>query len=90
MPVSHLYVFARKYLFRSSARLLTGLFVFLILSCMSSSCVLDINPLLVVSFANIFFHSVFFLFRSKSIVPMFSSRSFMVSGLTFRSLIHLN
>ena len=25
---------------------------------------------------------------SKSILPMFSSRSFMVSGLKFRSLIH--
>ena len=25
---------------------------------------------------------------SKSVLPMFSSRSFMVSGLTFRSLIH--
>ena len=27
-------------------------------------------------------------FMSKSALPMFSSRSFMVSGLTFRSLIH--
>ena len=25
---------------------------------------------------------------SESVLPMFSSRSFMVSGLTFRSLIH--
>ena len=25
---------------------------------------------------------------SKSVLPMFSSRSFIVSGLTFRSLIH--
>src|SRR3712207_8925695 len=25
---------------------------------------------------------------SKSVLPMFSSRSFMVSGLTFKSLIH--
>ena len=27
-------------------------------------------------------------FMSKSVLPMFSSRSFIVSGLTFRSLIH--
>ena len=25
---------------------------------------------------------------SKSVLPMFSSKSFIVSGLTFRSLIH--
>ena len=90
---------------------------------------LNINPLLVISFANIFSHSVgclfvlsmvFFAlqkilclirfhlfifafisfilgdrsknillqFMSKRIVPMFSSRSFIVSGLTFRPLIH--
>ena len=28
-------------------------------------------------------------FMSKSDLPMFSSKSFIVSGLTFRSLIHL-
>ena len=27
-------------------------------------------------------------FMSKSVLPMFSSKSFVVSGLTFRSLIH--
>ena len=27
-------------------------------------------------------------FMSKSVLPLFSSRSFIVSGLTFRSLIH--
>ena len=27
---------------------------------------------------------------SESVLPMFSSRSFIVSGLTFRSLIHLS
>ena len=27
-------------------------------------------------------------FMSKSVLPMFSSKSFIVSGLTFRSLIH--
>ena len=43
--------------FRSSAHFWIGLFVFLILSCMSCLYILEINPLSVASFANIFFHS---------------------------------
>ena len=43
--------------FRSSAHFLTGLCVFLILSSMSCLYILEINPLSVVSFANIFSHS---------------------------------
>ena len=31
---------------------------------------------------------IFLQFMSKSVLPMFSSRSFMVSGLSFMSLIH--
>ena len=91
--------------------------------------ILEINPLSVVSFANIFSHSVsclFILFRvsyavqkllnltrshlftfvflvitlggesekillwfmSESVGPMFSSKSFIVASLIFRSLIH--
>ena len=117
-----------KCLFRSSAHFLIGLLV-LILNCMSCLHILDINPLSVISFANIFPHSVGYLFvlsmasfavqkllslirshlfifafvsfaledrskkillqfMSKSVLPMFSSKSFMVSGLIFRSLIH--
>ena len=43
--------------FRSSAHFLIGLFVFLILSCMNYLYILEINPLLVTSFAIIFCHS---------------------------------
>ena len=46
-----------KCLFRSSPDFLIGLFVFLILSCMSCLYILEINPLPVVSFAIIFSHS---------------------------------
>ena len=119
-----------KCLFRSSAHFLIRLFgFFLLLSCMSCLYILEINPLSVASFANIFSQSVgclFILFMvsyavqkllslvrshlfifvfisitvgdrsrkillwfmSKSVLPVFSSRSFIVSGLTFRSLIH--
>ena len=38
-------------LFRSFSHFLIGLFVFLVLSCMSCLCILEINPLSVVSFA---------------------------------------
>ena len=46
-----------KGLFRSFSHFLIGLFVFLVLSCMSCLHILEINPLSVVSFVIIFFHS---------------------------------
>ena len=46
-----------KCLFRSFSYFLIGLFVFLVLSCMSCFYILEINPLSVVSFAITFFHS---------------------------------
>ena len=46
-----------KCLFRSSAHFWIGLLVFLILSCMSCFYILEINPVSVASFANIFSHS---------------------------------
>ena len=51
-----------KCLFRSFPHFLIGLFVFLVLSCMSCLYILEINPLLVVSFAIIFSHSEVCLF----------------------------
>ena len=103
---------------------------FYILSSLSYLYILEINPLSVVSFANIFSHSegclfvlcmvsnavqkllslikshlfifvfisvtvrcgskkILMWFMSKSVFPMFSSKSFIVSGLIFKSLIHL-
>ena len=51
-----------KCLFRSSTHCLTWLFVLLMLSCKSCFYILDINPLSVILFANIFSHSVGCLF----------------------------
>ena len=46
-----------KRLFRSFPHFLIGLLVFLVLSCMSCLYILEINPLSVASYANIFSHS---------------------------------
>ena len=54
--------FLEKCLFKSFSRFLIGLFVFLVLSCMSYLYILEIIPLSVVSFALIFSHSEGFLF----------------------------
>ena len=46
-----------KCLLRSFSHFLIGLFVFLVLSCISCLYILEINPLSLVSFAIIFSHS---------------------------------
>ena len=56
--LSYTYMCAlEKYLFRSFAHFLIGLFVFLVLSCMSFLYILEMNPLSVVSFTIIFSYS---------------------------------
>ena len=57
-----------KFLFRSFSHFLIGLFVFLVLSCMSYLYILEINLLSVVSFAIIFSDSEGYLF-TLLIVP---------------------
>ena len=117
-----------KCLFRSSIHFFE-FFFFFILSFMNCFDVLEIDPLSVASFVNIFFHSEDYLFilfmvsfafqkflslnksrllifvfifitlkggskkillrfMSNSVLPMFSSKRFIVCGFTFRSIIH--
>ena len=78
-----------KCLFRSFSHFLIGLFVFLVLSCISCLYILEINPLSVVSFAIIFSHSeghlftlliVFFAQQSLSLIhPKYISLFFFIS-----------
>ena len=57
MFVSHLYVFFGEMSVRYFFNFLIGLFVFLLLNCMSCLYILEINLLSLVSFAIIFSHS---------------------------------
>ena len=61
MSVSHLYVLVGKISIQVLCPILNQI-VFLMLSCMRSLYILDTNPLLDISFANIFSHSVGCLF----------------------------
>ena len=57
MFVNHLLSSWEKCLLRSLAHFLIKSFIFLVLSCMSCLCILEMNSLSVVSFAIIFSHS---------------------------------
>ena len=57
-----------KCLFSSLAQFLIGLFIFLVLSCMSCLCILEINSLSVASFAIIFSQSEGCLFTLLIVV----------------------
>ena len=77
-------------LFRSSAHFLIKLFVVLILSCMSSSYIWDINPLPDISFANFFSHSVGCLFimlivsfAVQKLLSLIRSHLFIVAFISF-------
>ena len=69
-----------KCLFRSFPRFLNGLFVFLVLSCMSCLYILEINPLSVVSLAIVFSHSEDCLFTLLIV-------SFAVQKLMFNQVL---
>ena len=127
MPVGHVYVFFGEMSISVFCPFFNWVVYFPLFSCMSYLYILEINPLLVTSFANIFSHSVgclFILFMvsfavqkhlirfhlfifafvsialgdqskkillwfmSKSVLPMFSLMSFIISSLTCRSLTY--
>ena len=74
-----------KCLFRSFSHFLTGLFIFLALSCMSCLYILEINALSVVSFAIIFSHSegclftlLIFSFAVQKLLSLVRSHLFQV------------
>ena len=131
VPFCHLYVFFGEIPIQVFCLFLIRLFILLILSCISCLYILESNPLLVSSYANIFSCSVGFLFilfviffavhkflslirsylfifififitvgggsekiqlrvMSQTILPMFSSKSCIVSSLIFRALIHFD
>ena len=69
-----------KCLSSSLAHFLIRLFIFLVLSCMSCLYILEINPLLATSLANIFCHSVGFLFH---FVISFALQSLLFSKALF-------
>ena len=80
-----------KCLFRSFSHFLIGLFVFLVLSCLSCLYILAINPLLVISFAIIFSHSEGCLFTllivSFAVQKLLSFISITLGGGSWRILL---
>ena len=92
MPVGHLYVFFGKISIQVFCPFLTGLFgcCFFMLSCMSCLHILNINPLILVSFADIFSHSIdclFFLlmisFATQKLLHLIRSHLFIFAFVSF-------
>ena len=87
VPPGHLYAFFGE----SSVSVFCPLFdlvayfiiVIFLLTCMSSLCVLEINPLLVTSFANIFFHSIGCLFTLLMVSSAVKLPVYLMTQITF-------
>ena len=77
-----------KCLFRSFSHFLTGLFVFLTLSCMSCLYILEINPLSV-SFAVIFSHSEGCLFTLLIVSIAVKKLSSLIRSHLFTLFIYI-
>ena len=88
MFVSHLHVFFGEMSVYVCFPLFDGLFVFLVLSCMSCLYILEINPLSVALFAIVFSHSFFFPSHSEGCLFTLLIVSFAVQKLL--SLIRPN
>ena len=77
---------SRSFRFRSFAHFLIGLFVFLVLSHMSSLYILEIKHLSEVSLANLFSYtvgSVFILMFSLAVQKLFNLMRFLLFNLSF-------
>ena len=79
-----------KCLFRSSGHFLIGLIVILLLSCMSHLYILEIKPLLIASFTNIFSYStgcflILFMVSSavQKLVSLIRSHLFTFAFISF-------
>ena len=76
-----------KCLFRSFSHFLIGLFVFVVLSCMSCLNILEINSLSIVSFAIIFSHAEGCLFTLFMVSFALQSFCLFLPCYTFKKII---
>ena len=87
----------KKWLFMSSAHLLTGLFVFLLLSYTSCLHILAVNLLVVALFVNIFFQTIDFSFSLSVVsfaiqkrVTLIRSHLFIFALISFMHMFSLD